>query len=207
MGSHYTKHIPNRPETTQQLRSSSRRAKASIAFENPGRFPYRPARSRPVHQSLRGSHRPPQVFSDGAHRVTPYRRLRDPQAELQQLAVDPRRTPERIRAAHLPYQIPQVPPNCGPTPSPSTLPRPVASKSLAVPQLPSPVAPPAANAASSSTASKGKPRTSGPCPSAAAAAGAPSTRRVAAEARGSLVPTPDACAPRTAVSQGRSKAI
>jgi hypothetical protein len=65
--------------------------------------------------------------------VLRHRRLRDRQAELQQLAVDPRRTPERIRAAHLPNQISQVPPNCGPTPSASTLPRPVASKSLAVP--------------------------------------------------------------------------
>src|SRR5947209_17064793 len=57
--------------------------------------------------------------------VLRHRRLRDRQAELQQLAVDPRRTPQRIRAAHLPYQIPQVPPNRGPTPSASTLPCPV----------------------------------------------------------------------------------
>src|SRR2546430_8594202 len=57
--------------------------------------------------------------------VLRHRRLRDSQAELQQLAVDPRRTPERIRAAHLPNQIPQVPPNRGPTPSASTLPCPV----------------------------------------------------------------------------------
>src|SRR5437879_2334405 len=65
--------------------------------------------------------------------VLRHRRLRDRQAELQQLAVDPRRTPQRIRAAHLPYQIPQVPPNCWPTPSASTLPCPVPSKSLPVP--------------------------------------------------------------------------
>src|SRR5262249_24093163 len=51
----------------------------------------------------------------------------------QQLAVDPRRTPERIRAAHLPNQIPQVPPNRGPTPSASTLPCPVEPEALAVP--------------------------------------------------------------------------
>ena len=54
--------------------------------------------------------RPPR-----ADHVLRHRRLRDRQAELQQLAVDPRRTPERIRAAHLPNQISQVPPNCGPT--------------------------------------------------------------------------------------------
>jgi hypothetical protein len=41
--------------------------------------------------------------------------------------------PERIRAAHLPNQIPQVPPNRGPTPSASTLPRPIASKPVPVP--------------------------------------------------------------------------
>src|SRR5437867_10030906 len=64
--------------------------------------------------------------------VRRHRRLRDNQAELQQLAVDPRRTPQRIRAAHLPYQIPQVPPNRGPTPSASTLPCPVAPEALTV---------------------------------------------------------------------------
>src|SRR5262245_61233480 len=47
--------------------------------------------------------------------------------------MDPRRTPERIRAAHLPNQIPQFPPNRGPTPSAPTLPCPVPSKSVAVP--------------------------------------------------------------------------
>src|SRR5438477_12491681 len=52
-------------------------------------------------------------------------------------------------------------------------------------QPPSPAAPPAANAASSSTASIAKPRTFGPYPSAAAAVRVPSTRRVAAEAQGS----------------------
>src|SRR5437870_9539166 len=65
--------------------------------------------------------------------VLRHRRLRDHQAELQQLAVDPRRTPQRIRAAHLPYQIPQVPPNRGPTPSASTLPCPVEPEAPAVP--------------------------------------------------------------------------
>src|SRR5438132_13465367 len=59
--------------------------------------------------------------------------LRDRQAERQQLAVDPRRTPQRIRAAHLPYQIPQVPPNRGPTPSAPTLPCPVELEAPAVP--------------------------------------------------------------------------
>src|SRR3989441_12487051 len=65
--------------------------------------------------------------------VLRHRCLRDGKAELQQLAVDPRRTPQRIRAAHLPYQIPQVPPNRGPTPSASTLPCPVEPESPAVP--------------------------------------------------------------------------
>src|SRR3989449_4966052 len=60
-------------------------------------------------------------------------RLRDRHAQLQQLAVDPRRTPERIRAAHLPNQIPQFPPNRGPTPSASTLPCPVQPETPAVP--------------------------------------------------------------------------
>src|SRR5213594_218176 len=45
----------------------------------------------------------------------------------------PTRTPQRIRAAHLPYQIPQVPPNRGPTPSASTLPCPVELEAPAVP--------------------------------------------------------------------------
>src|SRR5256712_14049786 len=65
--------------------------------------------------------------------VLRHRRLRDRQAELQQLAVDPRRTPQRIRAAHLPYQIPQVPPNRGPTPTASPLPCPVEPEAPAVP--------------------------------------------------------------------------
>src|SRR3989441_3722577 len=60
-------------------------------------------------------------------------RLRDSQAELQQLAVDPRRTPQRIRAAHPPNQIPQFRLNRGPTPSASTLPCPVAPETLTVP--------------------------------------------------------------------------
>src|SRR5262245_31731769 len=64
--------------------------------------------------------------------VLRHRRLRDRQAELQQLPVDPRRSPERIRAAHLPNQIPQVPPNPGPTPA-STLPCPVAPEAPTVP--------------------------------------------------------------------------
>src|SRR5882724_6165976 len=45
----------------------------------------------------------------------------------------PTRTPQRIRAAHLPYQIPEVPPNRGPTPSASTLPCPVEPEAPAVP--------------------------------------------------------------------------
>src|SRR2546422_9178662 len=40
---------------------------------------------------------------------------------------------QRIRAAHLPYQIPKVPPNRGPTPSASTLPCPVEPEAPAVP--------------------------------------------------------------------------
>ena len=40
--------------------------------------------------------------------------------------------PQRIRAAHLPYQIPQVPPNGGPTPSASALPCPVEPEAPAV---------------------------------------------------------------------------
>src|SRR5438132_7118893 len=68
-----------------------------------------------------------------ADHVLRNRRLRDRQTQLQQLAVDPRRTPERIRAAHLPNQIPQVPPNRRPTPSASTLPGPVAPEAPAVP--------------------------------------------------------------------------
>ena len=47
--------------------------------------------------------------------------------------MDSRRTPQRIRAAHLPNQIPQVPPNRGPTPSASTLPSPVEPEAPAVP--------------------------------------------------------------------------
>src|SRR5438445_12038308 len=68
---------------------------------------------------------PATAASEAGPCTSRHRRLRDSQAELQQLAVDPRRTPQRIRAAHLPYQIPQVPPNRGPTPSASTLPCPV----------------------------------------------------------------------------------
>ena len=71
----------------------------------------------------------------------------------------------------------------------------------------SPAAPAATNAASSSTVSIAEPRRFGPPPSVAAATGEPSTQRVAAEVRGSLVPTPGACVPPTAVSQERSKAI
>src|SRR3989442_388569 len=61
------------------------------------------------------------------------RRLRDRQAELQQLAVDSWCTPEGIGAAHPPNQIAELGPNPGPTVSGPTLPRPVASESLPVP--------------------------------------------------------------------------
>ncbi len=54
------------------------------------------------------------------------RRLRDRQAQLQQLAMDPRRTPERVGAAHAPNQISELRPDHGPTAAASTLPRPVA---------------------------------------------------------------------------------
>ena len=43
------------------------------------------------------------------------------QAQLQQLAVDPRRTPERIGAADPPNQISELRPDRGPTASASTL--------------------------------------------------------------------------------------
>src|SRR5436309_5379376 len=82
-----------------------------------------------LHECSPGVRWPPQR----PDHVLRHRRLRDSQAELQQLAVAPRRTPQRIRAAHLPYQIPQVPPNRGPTPSASTLPCPVEPEAPAVP--------------------------------------------------------------------------
>src|SRR5439155_2748613 len=69
----------------------------------------------------------------GPDHVLRNRRLRDSKAELQQLAVDSWCTPKGIGAAHLPYQIPQVPPNRGPTPSASTLPCPVEPEAPAVP--------------------------------------------------------------------------
>src|SRR5947208_3184628 len=61
------------------------------------------------------------------------RRLRYRQAQLQQLAVDPRRTPERIGAADPPNQISELRPDRGPTASALTLPRPVAPEPLPVP--------------------------------------------------------------------------
>src|SRR3989441_2096601 len=76
---------------------------------------------------------PATAASEAGPCTSRHRRLRDSQAELQQLAVDPRRPPQRIRAAHLPYQIPKVPPNRGPTPSASTLPCPVEPEAPAVP--------------------------------------------------------------------------
>src|SRR5438093_334094 len=68
-------------------------------------------------------------------------------------------------------------------------------------------APPAGNYASSSRASTARPRRSDPSLSAGAAAGAPSTRRVAAEARGSPASTPGAYEPWIVGSQGESQAI
>src|SRR3989475_6111381 len=61
------------------------------------------------------------------------RRLRDRQTQLQQFAMDPRRTPERIGAADPPNQISELRPDRGPTASASTLPRPVAPEPLPVP--------------------------------------------------------------------------
>src|SRR2546426_3782179 len=61
------------------------------------------------------------------------RRLRYRQAQLQQLPVNPRRTPERIGAADPPNQISELRPDRGPTASASTLPRPVAPEPLPVP--------------------------------------------------------------------------
>src|SRR2546422_10239402 len=58
------------------------------------------------------------------------RRLRYRQAQLQQLAVNPRRTPERIGAAYPPNQISELRADRGPTASSSTLPRPVAPEPL-----------------------------------------------------------------------------
>jgi len=136
------------------------------------------------------------------------RRLRDRQAQLQQLAVDSRCTPERIAAAHPLNEIPYFRPNRGPTPPASTLPCPVAPEALTVPPHHGLGAgPPAENSASSSTASTARPRRSGPSSSALGAAGAPSTRRVAALARGSPAPTPAACESWTAVSERGSQAI
>src|SRR5947209_7422202 len=60
-------------------------------------------------------------------------RLRDRQTELQQLAVDPWRTPKRIGVAHPTNQISELCTDQGPTGSAPTLPRPVAPKSLPVP--------------------------------------------------------------------------
>src|SRR2546422_765350 len=68
---------------------------------------------------------PDQVLRD--------RRLRYRQAQLQQLPVDPRRTPERIGAAHPLNQISELRPDHGPTASASTLPRLVAPEPLPVP--------------------------------------------------------------------------
>src|SRR5438034_10694152 len=52
---------------------------------------------------------------------------------LQELAVNPRRTPERIGAADPPNQISELRPDRGPTASASTLPRPVVPEPLPVP--------------------------------------------------------------------------
>src|SRR5438105_14528048 len=125
--------------------------------------------------------------------VLRHRRLRDGQTQLQQLAVDPRRTPERIRAAHLPNQIPQVPPNRRPTPSASTLPGPVEPEAPAVPphhglgpyhlQRTPPILPEARQHDPEDPVTLRQP----------AVADALSTRRVAASARDSPAPTRGAC--------------
>jgi len=66
---------------------------------------------------------------------------------------------------------------------------------------PSPAVPAAMNAANSSTASTAESRRFGPSLSAVGVAGAPSTRRVAAVARGSPAPTRGVCEQWIAVSQ------
>src|SRR3989454_621231 len=65
--------------------------------------------------------------------VLRYRRLRYRQAQLQQLAMDPRRTPKRIGAADPPNQASDLRLDRGPTVSTSTLPRPVAPEPMPVP--------------------------------------------------------------------------
>ncbi len=84
------------------------------------------------------------------------RRLRNRQAQLQQLTMDPRRAPERVSAAHPPNQLSELYRDSGPTASALTLPRPVAPESLPAPSHhPSQAAPPAGNSASSSRAGTG----------------------------------------------------
>src|SRR5262245_15240084 len=61
------------------------------------------------------------------------RRLRDRHAQLQQLPMDPWRTPQRIGVAHPSNQVAEFCTDHGPTASAPTLPRPVASEPLPVP--------------------------------------------------------------------------
>src|SRR2546425_10450487 len=128
-------------------------------------------------------------------------RLRYCQAQLQQLAVNPRRTPERIGVAHPPNQISELRPDRRPTASASTLPRPVAPEPLPVPadhglwphhpqRITHAITEPRQHHPEDPVHSPE------PWPR-----GAPSNRRVAAEARGSPVPTPGACEPWIAGSQ------
>src|SRR5438132_1198455 len=69
----------------------------------------------------------------GPEHVLRNRRLRYGYAELQQLAMNSWRTPERIGAAHPPNQISELRTDHGPAGSVPTLPRPVASQPLPVP--------------------------------------------------------------------------
>src|SRR5436309_3324238 len=113
-----------------------------------------------------------------------------------------------INLVSIPNQISELCTDHGPTGSAPTLPRPVAPKPLPVTsQPPSPAALPAANVASSSTASIGKPRRFGPSPSAAAAVREPSTRPVVAEAPGSRARGRGACEDSFSVSQRGFRAI
>src|ERR1039458_4942286 len=65
------------------------------------------------------------------HDVLGHRSLADLDAELKQLTVDPGRAPERVGAAHLPDQIPNLAIHCWP--SGSRTPSPKQAEALAVP--------------------------------------------------------------------------
>ena len=69
--------------------------------------------------------------SSSSHRVLGHRSLADLDAELEQLTVDPGRAPERVGAAHLPDQIPNLAIHCWP--SGSRTPSQKQAEALAVP--------------------------------------------------------------------------